>query len=296
MLTRSIALVAAALCLSCGGSGNGEDGGGTDGGPLGAEEILFSDQFLNIAHRGGARVRPEHTLLAYEQALVDGAHVLELDVHATSDGVLVVMHDDTVDRTTDGKGAIKEMTFDALRAFDAGHDFSDDGGETFPFRGMGLQVPSLEEVFEAFPDEPYVIEIKQEAPSIVDAFVAMCEKHGIVDQMVGAAFSDAVIQELRRAAPDMATAFGLVEVADFYGLSPEREPTYEPPGEFLHVPTTFQGLDLMVPSFLNRAKRFGLKIHAWTINDVDEMRALIDLGVDGIMTDYPPRLRDVLNE
>lgn len=258
------------------------------------EELLFSDQFLNIAHRGGRAIRPEHTLVAYEHALRVGADVLELDVHATSDGVLVVMHDDTIDRTTNGIGAIQDLTFEEIRSYDAGFRFTEDGGETFPFRGQGLVVPTLAEVFEAFPDAPYVVEVKQESPSIIDAFVALCREHGVVDQMIGAAFSDQVLIELREAAPEMATSMALVEVAAFWGLPPEDEATYEPPGEFLQVPTTFQGIDVLIPSFLERAERFNLKIHVWTINDAEQMGELVELGVNGIITDHPDRLRDVV--
>jgi glycerophosphoryl diester phosphodiesterase len=135
--------IAAGCGTSSGGTG-GQAGIGGEGGRAGAggqggaggtepkcqtpQEMLRCDKVLNIAHRGGRRIRPEHTLLAYDQALVDGADVLELDVNETSDGVLVVMHDRTVDRTTDCSGAIKEMTFDEIRQCDAGYNFSPDGG------------------------------------------------------------------------------------------------------------------------------------------------------------------------
>ncbi len=283
MAVRSILALLLAAGLGCGSSSAPNP-----------EELLFSDQFLNIAHRGGRAIRPEHTMVAYEHALSVGADVLELDVHATSDGILVVMHDSTIDRTTNGIGAIQELTFEEIRTFDAAFRFTEDGGETFPFRGQGLLVPTLAEVFEAFPDVPYVIEVKQESPSIIDAFVVLCREHGAIDQMIGAAFSDQVLVELREAAPEMATSMALVEVAAFWGLPPEDEATYEPPGEFLQVPTTFQGIDVLIPSFLERAERFGLKIQVWTINDADQMGDLVQLGVDGIITDYPDRLSEVI--
>ena len=166
-----------------GGSGGvggvgGQAGAGGSGGSGGStakcttpQEMLRCDKVLNIAHRGGRLIRPEHTLLAYDQALEDGADVLELDIGETSDGALVVMHDDDVDRTTDCTGLIKEMTFDEIRECDAGYDFTTDGGETYPYRGTGLVVPTMQEVFDRYPDTAFIIEIKQEDPSIVDSFV-----------------------------------------------------------------------------------------------------------------------------
>jgi len=310
-LFLTIILIAGAGCSS---SDNGTAGaGGTagtggQGGTGGAlsdcstpEALLRCDGVvLNIAHRGGRDIRPEHTLVAYEQALADGADVLELDIHATSDGVIVVMHDGTIDRTTDGAGAIKEMTFEELRTYDAGYNFTTDDGATYPYRGMGLLVPSLEEVLEAFPDAPYVIELKQAEPSIVDDFVAMTREHEVIDQINGASFDDAVLAELRAAAPEMATSFSEDEVVEYFLLSSNPDgidPDYVPPAEFLQVPPRRGELEVLHEQFIPTAHELGLKVHVWTINDKDDMRTLIeDFGVDGIMTDDPPLLTTVIEE
>ena len=284
-----------------GGMGGQGGTGGTTVGCTTPAEILFCDGVvLNIAHRGGRRIRPEHTLVAYRQALADGADVLELDIHATSDGVLVVMHDDTIDRTTNGSGAIKDMTFETLGTFDAGYNFTTDDGATYPYRDMGLVVPSLEEVFEEFPDVPYVIELKQAEPSIVDAFVAMTRNHGVIEQINGASFDDAVLAELRAAAPELATSFGTGEVLEFFVKSRDPDgidPSYVPPGEFLQVPVEQGGVMVLHEQFVPVAHELGLKVHMWTINDEDDMRELIvDFDVDGIMTDVPPLLTTVIEE
>ncbi len=266
-----------------------------------AEEILRCDGVvLNIAHRGGRRIRPEHTLVAYEQALADGADVLELDIHATSDGVIVVMHDDTIDRTTDGTGAIKDMTFDELRTYDAGYEFTPDDGMTYPYRGMGLVVPSLEEVLQALPDVPYLIEIKQAAPSIVDDFVAITREQGVTRQINGASFDDAVLAELRAKAPEIATSFATGEVFEYFieSTNPDGvDPSYVPPAEFLQVPPEQGGVMVLHDQFVPVAHELGLKVHVWTINDEAQMRELIeDFGVDGILTDVPPLLTTVLED
>jgi len=285
------------------GCGSTSGTGGSEPKCLTPQEMLRCDKVLNIAHRGGRRIRPEHTLLAYDQALEDGADVLELDVHETSDGMLVVMHDDTVDRTTDCTGPIKEMTLAQLRECDAGYDFSSDGGTSYPYRGMGLVVPTLEEVFERYPDAPFVIEIKQEDPPIVDHFVEVVREYEVEDKMIGAAFDDDVLVELRAAAPAMATSMGVNETLIFWGFSFDPlDPGYDPPAEFLQVPTQYEigpGViaDVLHPGFVPRAHALAMYVHIWTINDEEEMRSLIETySVDGIMTDDPPLLTRVINE
>lgn len=286
-----------------GGTGGG-GAGGTGGAPpkcaTPAELLRCDGAVLNIAHRGGRRIAPEHTLVAYEQALADGADVLELDLHATSDDVIVVMHDADIERTTDGTGAIKDMTLEELQTFDAGYKFTTDEGATYPFRGMDLRVPTLEEVLEAFPDVPYVIEIKQADPSIVDDFVAMTRDQGVIDQINGASFDNDVLAELRAKAPEMATSFSEEEVFLYFVLSGDEngiDPEYVPPGEFLQVPPRFGGQEVLHDQFIPTAHALGLKVHVWTINDEAEMRTLIeDFGVDGIMTDDPPLLTTVIED
>ncbi len=263
------------------------------------EDLFLSDRFLNISHRGGRWLWPEHTLVAYEGALDAGTDVLELDVHSTSDGELVVLHDDTVDRTTDGTGAVLSLTLAEVKALDAGHDFSQDGGATYPYRGTGVEIPTVREVFEAFPDEWYVIELKQESPSIAQRLIDLIEEFGLERKVILAAFDDATIAEARALAPEIHTSLAETEVYQFYLLnlqSPEAQEAYVPPGLFLHVPRSSGGLEVLTRPFVRRASRYGMKIHAWTINEPDEMRRLIELGVDGIMTDDPVTLDAVIAE
>jgi glycerophosphoryl diester phosphodiesterase len=258
------------------------------------EEVLWADRVLNIAHAGGKGMRPENTIVACEQALLDGAEVLELDVHATADGVLVVIHDETVDRTTDGTGRVKDLTFAEIRALDAGHHFTPDGGATHPFRGMGVTIPSLEEVLDAFPDVPYVLEIKQVDPPIVEPFIELCRDKGILDHLVIASFHEGPLLEVRDRLPEVPTNFSVPEVIELLALSGDDEADYLPPAEFLQVPIELQGISVLTPELAEKAARLDLKVHAWTINDVAEMQMLVDMGVDGIITDYPERLRDLL--
>jgi glycerophosphoryl diester phosphodiesterase len=248
--------------------------------------LLLSDEFLIIAHRGGAELRPEETLPAYENAIAIGAHVIEMDVHATSDGVVVLLHDDTVDRTTDGTGAVSGMTFAELQALDAGYEFTTDGGTTFPYRGMGIVVPSLDQVLTAFPDTYYLIEIKQSEPPIVDAVLSVLADHAVEDRVVIASFDDATIEAVRAANPNLLTAMSGMEMAEFVGMM--DSPDYQPPCQFMQSPW-----DISSQAFIDRAHELGMKVHPWTVDESGLMMELIERGVDGIMTDDPELLVQV---
>jgi glycerophosphoryl diester phosphodiesterase len=297
LLVSTIVLTAVAGCSS---STNGD--GGSEPKCKTPQEMLRCDKVLNIAHGGGLLIRPTHTLLAYDQALKDGADMLELDVHETSDRVIVVMHDETVDDTTSCTGLIKEMTFAELRECDAGYHFTKDDGETYPYRGMGLVVPSLEEVLDRYPDTAVNIEIKQREPSLVINLVDLVRQYEFEDKMVGASFSDEVLAELRAAAPEIATSLGEGESLDYWLRSNTAlDPAYDPPGEFLQLPVEYELAGSIVPvlhpGFVPRVEELDMYVHIWTVNDEDEMRWLIEVqGVHGIMTDDPPLLTKVIKE
>jgi glycerophosphoryl diester phosphodiesterase len=251
--------------------------------------LLLSDQLLNIAHRGGGRLRPEATLPAFEHALVVGADVLEFDVHASSDGIVVVIHDDTVDRTTDGNGSVSAMSLAELRTLDAGYEFTPDGGRTYPYRGMGIQIPTLDEVLDAFPDRYYLIEVKQSEPSIVPQVLASLAAHEVDDHVVIASFAQVTIDEVRASAPGLFTAMTGPEMVAFYQAG--SDPNYVPPTLFVQPPW-----DLLAQAQVELAHSLGLKVHPWTVNSEALMHDLIALGADGIMTDDPELLAAAIGE
>jgi len=256
--------------------------------------LFLSDRVLNIAHRGGRELAPEATLEAFRSAVALGVDVLEMDLRGTVDGGVVVIHDQTVDRTTDGSGRVDELTLAQIRALDAGHDFTTDGGATYPFRGMGVQVPTFDEVLAEFGAQYMLVEIKIEGPSIVDKVVASLDAFAMRERVVIASFDSAIIAQFRAAAPDVLTAFSLPEAVEFYGLTAELEATYTPPAEFLQVPPTFSGIEVLTPDFLARAERFGLRIHVWDVLGAAQMNAILDLGVAGLIVDEPMLLKEVL--
>lgn len=248
---------------------------------------------LNIAHRGGNRIAPEATLEAFESALDVGADVLEMDFRATADGVLVVIHDQTVDRTTDGTGRVDELTFEQIRALDAGYDFTRDGGQTYPYRGQGLRIPTLEEVLERFPGVPMNIEIKAEnLSSVIEPFVALLERYEARDRVLVASFSDDLMAAFRRAAPDVATSMSPADVAVLLFLTPDEEASYAPPALFAQVPPTFSGIEVLSADFVERAHRLGIHVHAWDVDD--RMTQAVELGVDGLIVDDPLALEALL--
>jgi glycerophosphoryl diester phosphodiesterase len=247
-------------------------------------------RFADIAHRGGANLRPENTLAAFEHAVALGADVLEMDVHATADGVVVLHHDATVERTTDGVGAIAMKTLDEVRALDAGYRFTEDSGATFPFRGQGILVPTLEEVLTAFPEMPVSIEIKQYAPSIVGLVLDVIARMGAAGRAIVVSFDQATMDAVRAAAPpELLTGMSIPEMQAFGGLDAAGEATYVPPAPVAQLP--YQGV---TPALMARAERFGIVVQVWTVNDAGDMRTMLGLGVHGVMSNDPATLESVL--
>ena len=254
-----------------------------------------------IAHRGASGEYPENTLAAFRAAAEAGAPYFELDVHMTRDGVVVVSHDPELSRTCGLDAAIRDLTLAELKRADAGWGFTTSrattiaatataGDGAFPFRGRGIEVPALAEVFAAFPERRYVVEVKQSAPSLVAALLDVIERAGMRRRVLIASEEQAPIDELRALAPALPTGFPYHEIAGFMiSLAPAAEP-YQPRGDALQIPPEYESWRLVTPQSVAAAHRLGVEVHVWTVNDPAEMRAMLDLGVDGIITDYPARL------
>ena len=237
---------------------------------------------------------PENTLEAFAAGLAAGADRLELDVHATADGQVVVLHDEALDRTTDGTGPARAFTLAALAQLDAGYRFRAPDG-TSPYRGRGVRVPTLAALLEAFPDVPLNIEIKQETPPIESAVLATLDRHGARGRTLLAAEHASIMARIRAAAPDVPTSASAPEVAEFvFRLRDGQLAGYRPPGVALQVPPAFGGTPIVTAASVAAAHALGLEVHVWTINDEAEMDSLLDLGVDGLMTDFPARALTVL--
>jgi glycerophosphoryl diester phosphodiesterase len=238
---------------------------------------------------------PENTLTAFARAVAIGADVLEMDIRATADGAIVVIHDATVDRTTDGGGRVDSLMLGELRKLDAGHSWSNDGGRTHPFRGKGIRVPTLEEVFRQFPDQRMNIEMKRVEPVLAQPLCMLIRRTGMTQRVLIASMDVDTIEAFRRACPEVATSMSRREALVFFGLQRARlDAVYSPPVQALQVPYWFGESIVPTPEFIDAARRRNFRVHVWTINDDKRMRELIQIGVDGIVTDRPDRLLELL--
>lgn len=246
---------------------------------------------LVFGHRGAAGLAPENTLPSYALALALGVDVLEFDVHGTKDGEVVVIHDPTLERTTNGAGEVREHTLAQLRQLDAGYQFTRDGRD-FPYRGQGIRIPTFAEVLQAYPGVPCNVEIKQEEPAIIDTALAIIRKHGAADRMLLAAEHDSIMTSIRAATSDIPTSSSVGEVVEFMGrIDSGKWDDYAPQGSALQIPPRFNDIVLVSPDTLAAAHRHGLEMHVWTINQRDEMDELLAVGIDGIMSDIPGMAR-----
>ena len=263
--------------------------------PIADHKYFNPDGFMVIAHRGGRSLGPESTLFTFQRAADLGVDVLEIDIHSTKDGNLVVIHDDTVNRTTDGKGAVINFTLAELKKLDAGYRWSPDSGRTYPMRGKGLTIPSLAEVFAAFPKMRINIEIKEPAPEVTAVLCDLIREHQKIDHVMIASFDASQLKRFRSQCPQVATSVGTREAVLFYGLQwAYLDNIYSPPAHAVQVPNRYGSTQIVTPRFLKAAHARNMRVHVWTVNDTAQMRQLINLGVDGIMTDYPEKLLRLL--
>ncbi len=269
-------------------------------GEAAVERVIFSRENsrpLVFAHRGGGGLFPENTLEAFEYSAKLSVDFLELDVHSTADGKLVVLHDSSVNRTTDGRGKISEMTFPEVKKLDAGYPFTTDGGKTFPFRGKGITVPALAEIFDALPEMKFNIEPKQVTPSIIKPLCDLIRGREMINKVIVGSFRQTVIDDFRRECPEVATSASPSEVSEFLALEKTGvSESYSPPMQTLQIPEQIAGIQIVTKDFVEAAHKRNLKVHVWTINEIADMRRLLEMGVDGIMTDYPDRLLNLLKK
>jgi glycerophosphoryl diester phosphodiesterase len=260
--------------------------------------FMPKDWPVNFAHRGASSRAPENTLESFELAIEEGAGGLALEVHMTLDRKIVVMCDATVDRTTDGSGSVAEKPLDELRSLDAGYWFSSDGGRTHPYRGRGVRIPMLAEVYEEFPDALLNIEIKEAQQEIEKTVLKVIRDAGAEERTLVVSNDDAVVKRFRElSGGQVSTGASRQEIEWFYILSRWRLERIARPGyEALQVPVEHEGTTLATPRFVNAAHAREVRVDVWTIDDPAEMLRLHNLGVDAIMTDRPDVLAELLNK
>lgn len=254
---------------------------------------------IAIGHRGCAGERPENTLASFARALDDGAAILETDVRFTREAVPVLLHDPDVARVSDGTGRVRELTLDALERLDAGYHFSPDGGDSHPERGRGHRIPTLCEALAAFPEARFNLEIKEDVPGGIERTLdVIAEASGAARTLLAAA-DEGLMDRLRACAARLGVrvAFGAsaAEVGRF-AVAALRGEAPAPGPVALQIPPAFFGRPLVTAELVVHAHRHGVQVHVWTINEPDEMHRLLDLGVDGIISDYPARLAALIRD
>ncbi|MDF1505438.1 glycerophosphodiester phosphodiesterase family protein [Roseisolibacter sp. H3M3-2] len=236
-----------------------------------------------IAHRGNRAHAPENTLEAFAQAVALGADALEFDVHLAADGVPVVHHDATLERTTAGAGALRLRTSAELAATDAGARFTADGGRSFPYRERGIGVPTLDAVLARFPDTPLLIEIK--VPAAAPAVRAALERHGAEARTVVDAFDGAALAPFRGSRIAIGSSRG--DVARLLATTTAALRPRAVPYRAVCVPLGYYGIPLPVARFAAALRPLAVPVHVWTVNDPTVATSLWAAGVSGIVTDDP---------
>lgn len=248
---------------------------------------------LHIAHRGGALVAPENTLEAFSLAVrVHRTDMLELDVHLSRDGEVVVAHDETLERCTDGEGPLAALTLAELRRLDAGYRFTPDEGRTFPFRGQGVRLPTLREVLRAFPTLRINVELKPDVAHAEDVLARLLTDEAALGRVCLGSEQDAIAERLVRVLPDACHFYPRDALAAFVlalkaGEAPPEDARYT----VLDMPLYFGEVRLVDDALLKAAAERGKWINVWTVDDPAEMDRLLQEGVGGIMTDRPELLR-----
>jgi glycerophosphoryl diester phosphodiesterase len=245
----------------------------------------------NIAHGTGRELLPGNTLEGALNAVAVGADIIELDVHLTFDNVVVVRHDASVDATTDGVGLIADLTLAELQAFNVGFHESD-----YPHKlaDAGIRIPTLESLFTALPDKRFLIELK---PDDTETGVQLCQlvlAYGLQNQVLVGSFHSSVLQDFRQMCPQVPTSLGEEEARIFVLLSwLGLGHLYKAPGYSVQLPDKYYGLSLISRPLISAANELNLAVDVWAINDSEKMLKLLELGVDGIITDRPDILHAI---
>ncbi len=257
---------------------------------------LLSDHPLFFAHRGGSLLAPENTLAAFDLGASLGADALELDMQTTAEGEIVVTHDPVVDRTTDGSGPVSSYSLDELRRLDAGSRFTLDGGQTFPFRGQGVFIPTLREVFARYPTLRVNIDLKESSPEREKGLWRLIQEFEAYDRVLVAAETLPPIARFRTlSAARVATSACAPEIRAFVLATYARVTRFiRPAYDALQIPEIYARVRVTSPALVRAAHRKGLAVHVWTIDDRPTMDRLLAWGVDGLMSDRPDLLKESL--
>ncbi len=248
-----------------------------------------------FAHRGGCALGPENTIAAFDRGLAAGADGLELDVRLSADGIVVVCHDETLDRTTDASGLVSARTADELSRVDAGCRFTDAFGGR-PFRGQGVGIPTLRQVLDRYPGIPVIVEMKPDSDAMGHALAAEIAAAGAVDRVCAAGFGSRSMAAVREALPQVASSASQTEVR----LALYRSWAGWPPSKTAYggyqVPEHVGSLRVTSPRFIRHAHWAGLDVQVWTIDEAADMQRLLDWGADALISNRPDLAVTIRNQ
>lgn len=247
--------------------------------------LLSLEHVVAIAHRGGSLLRPENTIVAFDHAVALGVDGLECDVQLSRDGEVVIIHDPTVDRTTGGSGAVADFTADELARMDAGAKFGADSG--WPYRGQDIGVPTLRSFLARYQNLPLVVEVKGDDPDVADRALTLIRDARAEDRVIICGFSQRVLAHVRRVAPHIPTSASRPEVQSarvrsFFGVKP-RVTGYE----VLQVPLRFRERRVLWSGYVRAARRADVPVHAWIVDQLEDLQTVIGWGVTGLISDRP---------
>lgn len=253
---------------------------------------------LVIAHRGASGSHPENTLPAFLRAIELGSDLVELDLRMTKDGHVVVIHDASVDRTTNGHGLVAELTLAQIKALDAGCAFSPDGGKTFPFKGQGITVPTLEEVLVALPEQLLMLEVKVGTTRMVRQVIATLRRLKALERVSIELFSikTKMAKLMRSLEPKLTTGHTRAELVKFVALAKlGLSGRFRRRGFAIEMPPRRNRLAVSSKRTLKAAARQGIPMFVWTVNNERDMRRFLDWGAAGLFTDHPEVLRKLID-
>ena len=240
-----------------------------------------------VAHRGGGGEWPEETIYAFRHAIDLGVDILEMDVQMTSDGELVLMHNEKVDETTNGKGKVKNLRWEDLKELNAAASW----GTADEYKN--IRIPRLEDVFKEFPNARMNIEIKQNNSEVVAKLGDLIMKSGMADQVLVASLWGHILRKFRKLYKEVAISASILQVAGFNSLGTIFDGDGIPNMDAIQWKSRLI-TPLITKKFVKRAHDSNLVLHGWTVNDPTEMDRLRELEVDGIITDFPTTLLKIL--
>jgi glycerophosphoryl diester phosphodiesterase len=253
---------------------------------MGGMAWIRRDRPLVFGHRGGSRLAPENTLAAFDRGVAEGVDGLELDVRLSRDGEVMVCHDARLDRTCDATGAIADLMASELARVDAGYRFSPGDG-TRPFRGCGLAVPVFREVLARYPQLPFIVEMKDNTPAMARATVEVIREAGALDRVCLGSFYLGVLRHARRLAPATTTSGARDEV--LFAVLASRVgwlPLFRR-YQALQVPEQRESTRIVSKRFVRAAHRAGVPVQVWIVDRAEDIRRLLEWGVDAVITDRP---------